>query len=300
MSEFDRIDSKEYGELQTEDTHMVWLLKTFICDMYMFSALAAGILFLLITGIGQRVKGKRVNRLWGIPVLLLGLYLSAVFVVTLSPPISFSRLGANINLIPFASLDAIRGNPWNFWGNIVLFVPIGLLHFLLFNKSGKAAGTVLAGMGLSVFIETVQFFGVRAADIDDIILNTFGAFFGYLIGKAISSAFPYFYHQIGVFQIKKDRTRGTKGDKGKFRVLTVLIFFSVLLTGYAVNFDAGDPLQQLPALGAIKEPRVLDQEERPQIDIIAANAFCGTWMPTPYSMKRTAISRSHPPALQNF
>ncbi|WP_091488258.1 VanZ family protein [Alkalibacterium putridalgicola] len=51
---------------------------------------------------------------------------------------------------------------------------------------------ILTGLLFSLFIEVVQFsipMG-RSADIDDLILNTIGAFLGYIIWKILISIFP--------------------------------------------------------------------------------------------------------------
>ena len=66
-------------------------------------------------------------------------------------------------------------------GNIVLFIPYGFLLPSLYKIKGKYV--VLLGLSLSLFIELFQLFLPRWTDIDDIILNTFGTFIGYLLYK---------------------------------------------------------------------------------------------------------------------
>lgn len=66
-------------------------------------------------------------------------------------------------------------------GNIVLFIPYGFLLPSLYKIKGKYV--VLLGFSLSLFIELFQLFLPRWTDIDDIILNTFGTFIGYLLYK---------------------------------------------------------------------------------------------------------------------
>ncbi|MCH5193337.1 MAG: VanZ family protein [Oscillospiraceae bacterium] len=89
------------------------------------------------------------------------------------------------NIVPLkATLQMIRGlSPIrlieNLAGNIILFVPFGILLPLAFKARGK---TILFGFLVSCFIEAMQFaFAMGAADVDDIILNTLGAVIGYLI-----------------------------------------------------------------------------------------------------------------------
>ena len=88
------------------------------------------------------------------------------------------------NIVPLkATLQMIRGlSPIrlieNLAGNIILFVPFGILLPLAFKIEKK---TILFGCLVSCFIEAMQFaFAMGAADVDDIILNTLGAVIGYL------------------------------------------------------------------------------------------------------------------------
>ena len=66
-------------------------------------------------------------------------------------------------------------------GNIILFIPIGILLPCLYKIKGKTV--ILFGFALSLFIELFQLFLPRWTDIDDIILNTFGTLIGYLLYK---------------------------------------------------------------------------------------------------------------------
>ena len=68
----------------------------------------------------------------------------------------------------------IRGN---FIGNIILFVPIGVL---LSFTTGWKKKTVVVAAGFSLFIETTQLITSRGCfDPDDVLLNTVGCFIGY-------------------------------------------------------------------------------------------------------------------------
>lgn len=69
-----------------------------------------------------------------------------------------------------------------------MFLPFGFCLPLLWNISGKKA--VLAGFGVSLFIEFSQLFLARGTDIDDLILNTLGAGAGLAIYKAIAKRHP--------------------------------------------------------------------------------------------------------------
>lgn len=84
-----------------------------------------------------------------------------------------------INLIPFwkwrQTLD-----PQGLVLNIILFIPIGILLPLLWQRFQKCHRVVLAGAGLSLFIEISQLFTYRVTDIDDLMMNTLGTLVGYI------------------------------------------------------------------------------------------------------------------------
>lgn len=90
------------------------------------------------------------------------------------------------NLIPFNSIFGSLQHFYfmvplrNIGGNILLFVPLGLsLAFLRPTLSWKKI--VLLGLITSLMVEITQWFiPFRSLDIDDLILNTLGTFFGYV------------------------------------------------------------------------------------------------------------------------
>ena len=68
----------------------------------------------------------------------------------------------------------------NFLGNIVAFMPIGMIPLLARPRWTRVWPAALLSLSLSVLIEAVQFStGRRVADVDDIILNTAGGILGY-------------------------------------------------------------------------------------------------------------------------
>lgn len=71
---------------------------------------------------------------------------------------------------------------YNSFGNVLCFVPFGILFPIVFSKKQSFPKTVLIGMLLSVCIETLQFWlGTGVSDIDDVFFNTCGAILGYAI-----------------------------------------------------------------------------------------------------------------------
>lgn len=70
---------------------------------------------------------------------------------------------------------------YNCFGNILCFMPFGLLVPNLIRKRTCFLQTAMAGMCLSLFIETMQFgLNTGVSDIDDVFFNTIGAILGYL------------------------------------------------------------------------------------------------------------------------
>ena len=74
-----------------------------------------------------------------------------------------------------------------FGGNLIWFAPAGVLVRL---RGGKLWQAALAGLGLSLLVETLQFvLGSGVSELDDLILNTAGALLGYAAALALLSVF---------------------------------------------------------------------------------------------------------------
>ncbi len=65
--------------------------------------------------------------------------------------------------------------------NIGMFVPMGALLPVIFKRLRRFYATALVSLGVTVAIETLQYFMGRSADIDDVIMNFAGAAIGYAI-----------------------------------------------------------------------------------------------------------------------
>ncbi len=69
----------------------------------------------------------------------------------------------------------------NLFGNVLIFVPFGFFKPMA-SKSRSFFETIFDGFLLSLLVEVFQFVSkVGRFDVDDLILNTFGALAGYLI-----------------------------------------------------------------------------------------------------------------------
>ena len=79
----------------------------------------------------------------------------------------------------------------NILGNMLLLFPFGLLLPILWRKFNNIKNTLLYSFLFSLGIEVIQLLSYyvgnmgRSFDIDDIILNTFGAWIGYIVYKKI-------------------------------------------------------------------------------------------------------------------
>lgn len=108
---------------------------------------------------------------------------------------------AYFNFIPFQTVKMyvemlLDGNPYhaflavvNLGGNIVMFVPLGLLLPQLWNAQRLFPVFLLTVTGLIVLIEALQYATrLGIADLDDLILNDLGACLGFLAQRLLRSA----------------------------------------------------------------------------------------------------------------
>lgn len=102
--------------------------------------------------------------------------------------LNFDRPLSDINLVFMKETWKLVYAPsrldffYNSFGNVLCFVPFGILFPIVFSKKQSFIKTVLIGMLLSIGIETLQFLlETGVSDIDDVFFNTCGAILGYLI-----------------------------------------------------------------------------------------------------------------------
>jgi len=99
----------------------------------------------------------------------------------------------NCNLIPFKSISHYwhhisRPHGYqNILGNILPFIPMGILISINFYKLKGIIKTLLISLIFIVTIELIQFVTMLGYfDIDDIVLNLFGSLIGYCLYKTKS------------------------------------------------------------------------------------------------------------------
>ncbi len=188
--------------------------------------LSAAVVAVPLVWLFQRFRGERG---WTRYVLsgLFVLYLCEMFDVVGIPAIQYIRWEPNISLIPFSDETGWLGVQRVL--NAVMFAPFGFLLPVLWCKCRKWKVTVLAGFLLSLTIEILQMFCFRATDVDDLLMNTLGAGFGYF------AAWLFFHNKWG-------RDSAPVGD---ILSLTVSILIP-LLTIVLVRTPISDCIYRLP------------------------------------------------------
>lgn len=85
-----------------------------------------------------------------------------------------------ISVIPFFFVvDRYDGWQMNIIGNIMMFIPVGIVWPICFRKLDTIRKTILAGAGFTLLIELTQLFCIgRHTDVDDLLLNTIGVAIG--------------------------------------------------------------------------------------------------------------------------
>lgn len=165
------------------------------------------------------VKNKKTSLKREGILLLFFMYIVSVLLVTIDPIYIISAVFFNggrtapapslsdINCVPVINtIKSMTENTPNdmksfmmrFWvenilGNIVMFIPLGVFLPLLYDKFKSIKKTVIFAILMSISIETIQFFvryigEFRSSDIDDVILNTIGAFIGIAVFKKVTAA----------------------------------------------------------------------------------------------------------------
>lgn len=147
-------------------------------------------------------KNKAVNPFHEAALFIFIIFVTGLASQTVIPKIEITMAGGisiissgvhTTNLIPFKVLPETYTEAFvhghinyfiiNFVGNIIMFMPIGFFIPLLWDIPDKKV--VLTGFCCSFFIEFCQLFLNRGSDVDDLILNTLGVFFGLLVYKLL-------------------------------------------------------------------------------------------------------------------
>lgn len=150
------------------------------------------LVIIIVTVLSSRVSYKICNKQKIVLYEEFYILLSITYLIMLYELVTrvdYNTLGGGINIIPFAEILRYKISSHlfllNVIGNILLFVPFGFI-ISSYVKPNKFYLPVLISFLVSITIEFVQLNIGRSFDVDDIILNTIGATFGYLIYKIIN------------------------------------------------------------------------------------------------------------------
>ena len=125
---------------------------------------------------------ERAKRKWGWMVLLT-LYLNAMYIVVGVPGVQYICWDPTLNLIPFQDFSA--RNMEGMVLNAIMFAPLGFLLPAYFERYRHWGRTLAAGFLTSLTVELIQLFTFRATDVDDLIMNTLGTLVGFLLAKLV-------------------------------------------------------------------------------------------------------------------
>lgn len=176
------------------------------------------LIILLIVEISRFIKAKRNKRkffcLKEFFVVMFQVYLALLISVTLFPlRISDIKVNLLVNFIPIVNsvkdlmmtINSMGFFMVKFWiinilGNIILFAPLSFIMPVISKRFRSLKSVVILCFCTSLFIEFLQFLSLfignlRSVDIDDVILNTLGAFIGFGAFK-ILSRFSFFKNNI--------------------------------------------------------------------------------------------------------
>ena len=95
----------------------------------------------------------------------------------------------------FSTINFIKGSiSWKdiiiiVGGNIIMFIPFGFLGWI-FPKLNDLKTLLITFVSAIIIIEALQYFSrLGIFEVDDVLLNTFGVFLGFLMKKIIEKRF---------------------------------------------------------------------------------------------------------------
>ena len=153
---------------------------------YVYIAAVYTAIYLLVRA-AVSIRNKRID--WKRERLHILMYINLLVIIyfTFSPLLldPDAVFNCRINLVPFVYLTDYDNKThmiMNIFGNILMFVPTGIILPVLYKRLDnffKVAGT---GFLMSLAIEILQLpFADRTSDVDDLIMNTLGVAIGYVL-----------------------------------------------------------------------------------------------------------------------
>ena len=178
--------------------------------------------------------------------IFFGLYLILLITLTLFDSLwlrngfnfsGFDNIQDRINLVPFKTImtfvkefDSMYSTSQimlNLFGNVCAFMPMALFLLLLFKRQNKAFQFVITLILMILGIEFLQLItGSGRFDIDDLILNLFGAVLVYLLFK-IKSVKALIHN---IFLLEKNKI----SKKSYIKIISFIVIAIVLFMGVIV------------------------------------------------------------------
>ena len=153
---------------------------------YVYIAAVYTAIYLLVRA-AVSIRNKRID--WKRERLHILMYINLLVIIyfTFSPLLldPDAVFNCRINLIPFVYLLDYENKAhmiFNVFGNILMFVPTGIILPVLYRRLDNCFKVVGTGFLMSLAIEILQLpFADRTSDVDDLIMNTLGVATGYVI-----------------------------------------------------------------------------------------------------------------------
>lgn len=167
----------------------------YLLRMFPFMILVIPI-FIVVRILFYKINKKvKINLKREVLMLMFYMFLVGLYSQAITGSFSIKNINLNkINIIPFKIFidtyqeifinENINYFIISFLGNIMIFIPIGLLVPIIWKLKDKTV--ILIGFLISLSIELSQLFLNRGTDIDDLLFNTFGTIIGLVIYKIIS------------------------------------------------------------------------------------------------------------------
>jgi len=159
--------------------------------MVILATLFLGVVMILYLPVFFILRKRGVGLARQLSYLLLAWSFFLILLVTLTP-MNFSPEHRHLNLQPFTWLATGRFSQLELMesiGNILMFIPLGILIPAVFKKARKFYLLITMIFVVTLSIEFIQYFTGRVADIDDVIENTLGGAIGYGIFMGMNKLF---------------------------------------------------------------------------------------------------------------
>ena len=166
--------------------NIFWEMIGMLFIPFVYVAAVYTVIYLLVRT-AVSIRNKRID--WKRERLLILMYINLLVILyfTFSPLILDldEVFNCRINLLPFVYMTDYENRTHmilNIFGNILMFVPTGIILPILYKRLDNFFKVALTGFLISFAIEIFQLpFVERTSDVDDLILNTLGVAIGYVV-----------------------------------------------------------------------------------------------------------------------